>query len=150
MAMKDRLFNGFLAGFLGSIVPVAINFGTLALGINTVLWADYMSTFILGRKPQGAFEIIIFVTVQFIFLGFLGAVFSTLLPFITSKHLFFKGALYGLIVWFILFSLPYLLQLPYFAISPLRTALIHSISASSWGLMMAYVLKEIDNKIGQQ
>lgn len=54
-----------------------------------------------------------------------------------SKRLLFKGALFGTTVWFILFSLHYLLQLPDLREIPLKTAVSHVISSALWGIALA-------------
>ncbi len=100
---KDRFFNGFIAGLLGGIVPFAFNFGSRALGFTTLVWADFMGAFTMGNRPEGIFEVLFFIGVQFVFLGLLGAIFALILPFITSRRYLFKGALYGTTLWFLLF-----------------------------------------------
>ncbi|HHU76473.1 MAG TPA: hypothetical protein GXZ24_06235 [Firmicutes bacterium] len=147
--MTDRVTQGFIAGFLGAIVAVAVTFGARALGFNTILWADFMSVFIMGKKADGALELVIFVAVQFVFLGFLGVIFSMLLPRIKSKYILFKGALYGVVIWFILFSLPHLLRLPFFKEVPLKTVLTHGIGAFLWGLGTAFILNKISMRVAQ-
>jgi uncharacterized membrane protein YagU involved in acid resistance len=100
-----------------------------------------------GRRPDSFLEVAFFIVVQFVFLGILGAIFSLIVPFISSKRLLFKGALFGKTVWLILFSLLYLLQLPELKEVPLKTAVSHTISAGLWGIALAFILKKIDNKV---
>jgi uncharacterized membrane protein YagU involved in acid resistance len=144
--MKDRFYNGFISGLLGGVVPFAFNYGSHALGFSTLVWADFMGAFIMGKRPENILEMVFFVGVQFVFLGLLGAIFALILPLITSKHYLFKGALYGATVWFIVFSFPYLLQLPDLAFVPLRTSVTHVISAALWGITLAFILKRLDNR----
>ncbi len=100
----------------------------------------------MGSRPEGIFETVFFIGVQFVFLGLLGAIFALILPFITSEHHLFKGALYGATGWFIFFSLPYLLQLPDLVEVPLSTSVSNVISAALWGIAMAFILNRLDNK----
>lgn len=93
--MKDRFFNGFVAGIISGVVPLVINFGCKALGWSTLVWADFMGTFMLGRMPEGTAETIYFAVVQFVFLGVLGAIFALVLPIITSARHLFKGVVFG-------------------------------------------------------
>ncbi|KJS87989.1 MAG: hypothetical protein JM58_02400 [Peptococcaceae bacterium BICA1-8] len=144
--MKDRFYNGFISGILGGLVSFVINFGSSALGLNTLVWADFMGLFILGGRPNNTLETAFFIGAQFVFLGLLGTVFSLIIPFITSKHHLFKGALFGASVWYLLFSLPYLFQLPELKEVPLKTVVSNLIAASLWGITMAYILKRIDSK----
>ena len=145
--MKDRVTYGFVAGILGALVPFVINFGSRALELTTLVWADFMGLFIMGKRPETTFEMAFFIGSQFVFLGLLGSVFALILPFITSQHLLFKGALYGVAVWFILFSLPFLQQLPELENVPLKTSLTHLVSSLLWGMAMAFILKRIDKKV---
>ncbi len=145
--MKDRLTNGFVAGTLGGLVAFVINFGSQSLEFTTLVWSDFMGLFIMGKKPETAFEIAFFIGGQFVFLGLLGSVFALILPFVTSKHLLFKGALYGITAWFLLFSLPFLLQIPELKNVPLKTALTHLVSSLLWGMALAFILKKIDKKV---
>ena len=80
--MKDRFFYGFIAGIIGGIVPLLISFGCKTLGLTTIVWVDFMSTFMLARRPANAAEIAFFIVIQFIFLGVLGAIFAMILPYI--------------------------------------------------------------------
>jgi uncharacterized membrane protein YagU involved in acid resistance len=145
--MKDRFSIGFTSGIIGGLVPFIFNFSSRALGFTTLLWSDFMGSIMLGRMPEGTLERVFFVVVEFMFLGVLGAIFALILPYISSKRHLFKGALFGVTVWFILFSLPHLLQLPGFDATPLKTAVSNIISASLWGLSLAYILKRLDNKV---
>jgi len=145
--LKDRFYYGFISGLLGGIVPFVINYGSRTLGLNTLVWADFMGTFVMGRRPEGIIEMIFFIGLQFVFLGLLGAIFALLLPLITSKHHLFKGAIYGATVWFILFTLPYLLQLPDLAEAPFMTVVSHLVSSSLWGIVLSIILKKYEKKV---
>ena len=89
--MKDRFSNGFISGLVGGIVPLSINFGSRALDLNTLVWADYMGIFLLNRRPQGILEMVFLLGIQLVFLGLLGAIFALILPLLTSKRDIFKG-----------------------------------------------------------
>jgi uncharacterized membrane protein YagU involved in acid resistance len=146
---KDRLTYGFIAGFLGALVPFIINFGSRALEFNTLVWSDFLSLYIMGRKPETALEMAFFIGSQFVFLGLLGSIFALALPLVTSKHHLFKGALYGIAVWFLLFSLPFLLKLPELQDIPLQTAVTHLVSSLVWGMSLALILKKIDSRVSR-
>ncbi|MFW6288039.1 MAG: hypothetical protein ACOC2J_04740, partial [bacterium] len=70
--MKDRVYNGFLAGFLATFGPLVFNVSAKALNFSTFLWSDYMGRFIMGREPEGTFQLIFFIIAQFVFMGVLG------------------------------------------------------------------------------
>ncbi len=143
--MKDRFSNGFIAGFAGGVVPLVFNIVTRALGFTTILWEDYMGVFMVGRRPGDMAEHVFFSVVQFFFLGVLGIIFALILPYISSKRHLFKGAIYGITIWYILYSMPYLLRLPDLDVAPLKTAIVNSIAAVLWGISLAFILKRIDN-----
>ena len=146
VVMKDRFTNGFVSGFTAGLVPWAINWSLQALDINTVVWVDFMGLFILGRGPQDVAEIIYMLIMQFGFFGVLGVVFALIVPLISSRRLIFKGAVFGLSVWFILFSLPTLFQIGQLEVFPLKTVLVHSVSSILYGVALAFILKWVDNK----
>ena len=149
--MKDRFTTGFVAGFVGGLAPFVFNFSSRALGFTTLVWADFMGFYIFGRKATGggAAEMVFAIGAQFVLLGILGSIFSLILPHITSHRHLFKGALYGTVIWFISFSIPYLLQLPELSVIPLKTAISNLIGASLWGIALAFILKRLDNKVSQ-
>lgn len=146
IVMKDRFTNGFVSGFIAGLVPWGINWGTRALDLNTVVWVDFMGLFILGRGPQDVAEIIYMLIIQFGFFGVLGIGFALIIPHISSKRLIFKGAIFGLTIWFILFSLPFLLQIGHLEVFPLKSVVVHSVSSMLWGITLAFILKWVDNK----
>lgn len=145
--MKDRFYNGFLSGILGGIIPFIFNFAALELGFSTFVWAHYMGLFIMGEKPEGITEMIFFVIMQFAFMGVLGAVFAFIIPYISSKHLILKGIIYGTTIWFILLSIPYLLQLPAVENAPLKSVISSLIAVILWGTALSLILKKLDSRI---
>ncbi|EEG79074.1 hypothetical protein [Dethiobacter alkaliphilus] len=149
--MKDRFSNGFLAGFLAGIVPVVINFSGRALDLTTIVWSDFIALFIFGSMTtEGAAELVFAVSVLTVFLGVLGGIFARyILPSLNSQRHLFKGLLFGTTSWILFFSIPYLFQLPDLDEVALKSAMTNFISASLWGLTMAYILKRIDNKVSQ-
>lgn len=92
-------------------------------------------------------EIIFMLVVQFGFFGVLGVVFALIIPHLSSKHLIFKGAIFGLTIWFILFSLPFLLRIGHLEVFPLKSVVVHSVSAILYGMTLAFILKWVDNTI---
>lgn len=147
--MKDRFTNGFISGIIAGLVPWAFNWGTRALELNTVVWADFMGVFILGKRPDAVVELAFLVGVQFGFLGILGGVFALILPHLSSRRHLFKGAVFGVAVWFILFSLPVLFRIGQLEAVPLKTAVSNLIGAILWGIALAFILKWIDSKVSQ-
>jgi uncharacterized membrane protein YagU involved in acid resistance len=147
--LKDRFSHGFVSGILAGLIPFVFNFGSRALGFTTLVWADFMGLFLLGRRPDTTSEWAFSISVQFVFLGILGALFALILPYIPSKRHLLKGALFGTTVRFTLFSLPYLLQLSELKSVSLNTAVSNLIGSALWGIALAFILKWIDNKVSQ-
>lgn len=145
--MKDRFYNGFKSGALAGVVSFVFLFGTRALELNTLVWTDFIGLFMLGRIPDTTPEMAFIIITQFALLGIIGAIFSLITPFILSKRLILKGALFGLTIWYITFSMPYLLQLPQLTEVPLKTAISNATGASLWGATLAYVLGKVDSKV---
>ncbi|MBM7624237.1 hypothetical protein [Sporohalobacter salinus] len=145
--MKDRFYNGFISGVIGGITPFIFNFSSLALEFTTLTWKDFLGLFVIGKIPKTILEIAFFIGMQYAFLGILGAIFAIIIPHISSKHLIFKGALYGAGMWFIFLSIPYLLQLPMLQEIPFKTAISNLIGSSLWGITLALILKKVDKKV---
>ncbi len=145
--MEDRFTTGFVSGVLGGIVSFIISFGSFSLGLNTLVWADFMGTFIMDKKPEGFIEMLFFIGVQFAFLGILGAIFAFIIPYISSKYIAFKGAMYGATIWFVLLSLPNLFQDPIIEEIIFKTVVFNLLSAFFWGLALGMILKRMGSRI---
>jgi Na+/proline symporter len=138
--------NGYIAGVISGLVPFTINSTTKAFDLNTVLWMDYFSKLFLGRTAATALESVYFIIIQFLFLGLLGSFFAMLIPKVTKKFLWFKGIIYGLLIWFVLFTLPYLLEHSQFEHVSIKTPIVHTLAATLWGLTLAVVLEKVRGK----
>ncbi|ACB85118.1 hypothetical protein [Natranaerobius thermophilus] len=145
--MPDRFYSGFISGILAGIFPIIINLGSLLIGLTTLIWSDFMSVYIIGRTPEGIWETLFFILVQFLFLGVLGIFFTFLLPHILSKRIVLKGFLYGIVVWLVLFTMPNILGIPKLEEVPIKTAMTHIISAGAWGVALALILNRINFKV---
>ncbi len=148
--MKDRFSNGFASGVVAGLVPLIINYSSRALGLSTLVWADFMGLFILGRRPDAVSEWALTILLQFALLGILGGVFALVLPAISSQRRIFKGAVFGAAVWFVLFALPSLLQMGQLEATATNTAVSNLIGALLWGMALAHVLGWIDNRVSQR
>ncbi|MGI6097243.1 MAG: hypothetical protein ACOYBM_03920 [Dethiobacteria bacterium] len=70
--MRDRFTKGLTAGIIAGIVPLVVNFGAKLLNLTTLVWADFMGLFVLGKQPEGAAELIFSIVLQFFLLGLMG------------------------------------------------------------------------------
>ncbi|OWZ82847.1 hypothetical protein [Natranaerobius trueperi] len=147
--MHDRFYYGFISGILAGIFPLIINLGSLLVNLTTLIWSDFMSVYIIGRTPEGMLETLFFIVVQFVFLGVVGILFNFLLPHILSERIALKGFVYGIVVWFVLFTMPTLLGIPKLEELPIKTAITHLFSAGAWGIALALILNKINDKVSK-
>ncbi len=144
MHIKDNFVRGFVAGSMGGLGSLTVNVITSLLKLNSVMWLELMSLIILGRFPNTIGEYIFNLFIQIAFLGILGGVFALILPIISPEHLYFKGISYSAAIWFALFSLPQLLQLPKLKEVNLSTAMSNLGAAVTWGIGFIFLLKKLD------
>ena len=114
------------------------------LGIHNERLLDWAAVAIYGRLPNTILELIFAQAGQIFFAGFLGIILSALLLKLTSGNYLLKGWIYGVIGWFTLYSISIAVRLPNLETHTLSTVVAHLISASVYGLILAYTLNRID------
>ncbi|ACB85988.1 hypothetical protein [Natranaerobius thermophilus] len=147
MLLKDRLIRGFIAGVIASIFANIPGYILYSLGTTSMRFVDWAALFIYGTHAQNFLEMIVAQVGQIIFSGILGIIFAYLIPYITSIGNLFKGWLYGVGSWFFIYAFTILFDLE--QTYPIRfgTAFSNFIGASIYGLILAAVLKWLDNKV---
>lgn len=146
MQIKDDYVRGFIAGVCGGIPSFLVNGGARLLKLNTVMWIDIMGLMIFGNFPTTMGQYIFNLVIQLTFLGILGGIFVLMLPKTSHEHIYFKGISYSTMMWFILFSLPHLLQLPKLKEINLSTAISNLVAAIAWGIGFIFVLRKLEYK----
>lgn len=144
----DRFFRGLLAGMAGAIpmnIWSFISFHFVGLADRRI--ADWASIMLFGSPPNTLLELFLAIFAQILWSGFLGILFAYLVINITSRGYLLKGAFYGFITGFIIFSIPTVLQSPYLARTSTGTATSQLIGGVLWGVTMAYTLKWLDNRV---
>lgn len=107
---------------------------------------DYAGLLIFGRKPAGTVEIMISVLGQIFFSGAMGVLFAFLLPLTTSRHYLLKGWFSGMLIWFSVYTVLHLFQLPQVLELDTGTVLSNTLKASLFGLALAWGLARLGAK----
>lgn len=143
----DRTFRGAIAGIAGGILmDVWDLFSHYYLHFGSFRYLDWAAMMIYGEPPENIYETIVSLITQVLWAGFLGIIFSFLILKITSRGYLIKGAFYGFMVCFIIFSIPVLLRVPHLYQTGPNTQFAHVIGAVIYGITTAAVLHQLDNK----
>lgn len=145
--MGDRFTRGLVAGIVAGVIPFVINWGAFALNFSTLRWSEFMGLFIFGSKPAGTGETIFAIVAQFILLGVFGVVFAFLIQLFSRVNYWLKGLTYGIIIWFFVFFIVHLFEIPEFARIPLNTAITNAIAGLLWGLTLSTLLNWLDHRV---
>lgn len=144
--MKDRVTSGFIAGVLAGIPMNIIDWGGYLLMIQEERLLDWASVAIFGHLALNIYETVFAQIGQLFFSGILGMIFSSLLLKLTSENHLIKGWFFGLTAWFGLYALSIALKLPTLMTHTFHAAMAHFVSASVYGLALAYILNVLDRK----
>ena len=145
--MTDRFTRGFVAGISSSIVPLSFNNLVFFLNLSTTRWGDFMGTFLFGSRPDRLGEYMLSLVALIMFLGILGGIFSLITPVISSQNFWFKGFVYGIIIWFLSFATTVLFRVPGLTERPLLTVLMNFIGAAIWGFLFAFILRWLYRRV---
>ncbi len=144
---KDRISVGFISGLIAGAAMIVIDWGGYLLGLYNERLLNWASTITLGRLPNTAFEVVFTQLEQILFSGFMGIPFAYVLLKLTSKNLLLKGWIYGVFVQEVTYALAIAFRLPNLEVHTFNATISHLLSASVYGLVLAYVLKRLD-KVG--
>ncbi|WP_114679293.1 YqhR family membrane protein [Desulfotruncus alcoholivorax] len=143
--MEDRLTRGFFAGLSGGIVMSLLDYISFYLHFGKERLLDYAAEIILGHRAASLIEALIGQGAQLLFAGVLGVVFSYFIINVKSKNYLFKGWLYGVTIWFAIYTVGRLFgtleHLPW------QTATSNVITASVFGLVLAATLHWMDQTV---
>ncbi|HEY8392751.1 MAG TPA: hypothetical protein VIL83_08500 [Capillibacterium sp.] len=137
----DRFFKGFCSGFSGGIAANLWSFCLKdLLHFSTRNFVDWTAVVLYGVLPATWYEFALAFLANLFWTGFLGIGFAYLLPYLTPQGYLFKGALYGLILAFLIYGTAILLRMPFFTIIPFRTTLGNATGGLLWGIIAARTL----------
>jgi len=145
--MADRFTRGFAAGAFAGVLADLLSLLTYnLLRITNWRFLDFAGLLIFGRRPAGAAEIIISVMGQVFFSAAMGVLFALLLPFVTSRYYWLKGWFFGVLIWFSVYTVVHLFQIPQLRELDLGTVSSNLLKASLFGLVLAWSLARLAKK----
>ncbi|WP_122627871.1 hypothetical protein [Lucifera butyrica] len=142
--MEDRFIRGYIAGVIGGIVMVLLDYILFVLGISEARYLDLVAIMIWGYVPLTVFGQSIAQVIQLGHAALVGITFAFLVPVIDNKYLLFKGATYGAVVWFTVFAIGSLYKLSLFYLSSPTNAFSHLITSAIWGVVAAVALTRME------
>lgn len=146
--MNDRFTRGFLAGLMAAVPAQLWNVTAVyLLKVAKIRWSDFALVFILGRKKANIFDEIVGSLGALFFASLMGSLFAYVFLKTTRKNYLFKGWVYGVSIWFIVFALTFVFKVPELSSIDLPTAIANFVGASIWGLLLGYTLKWLDRKV---
>jgi hypothetical protein len=106
------------------------------LHLTKLRYLDFAAVLTFNHLPKWWGEVLLAEAVVLIFLGVLGIGFSMLLKGISSKNIYFKGWLYGVFMWFVIYAVITMYKLEHIYPVDTKTALCSLISALIWSIGM--------------
>jgi uncharacterized membrane protein YagU involved in acid resistance len=146
LTLNDRVTRGFIAGVAGGVAMSVLDLISYLLGIVEILFLDWAATLIYGCRYATVAEAVVAQAGQLFFSGLAGIIFAALIPSMTRRNLYFKGIIWGLAIWFGAYAITAL-----FKVSPLfpvrvDTVLSNITGALIYGLVLAGVMKFLENR----
>ncbi|MEW6182973.1 MAG: hypothetical protein AB1500_07325 [Bacillota bacterium] len=147
MDLSDRMARGFIAGVFAGAIQDAVDYLSYALNINDLRYIDWVAIIIFNHKPTSISETALAAGGELFFSGILGVVFAYLIPKVTSKNFLFKGWVYGVLVWFALYSIMELFKVKGLTAINVSSAASDVVTSSIYGLLLAVSLIWLDKKV---
>lgn len=144
MVLRDRLMKGFLAGVTGGVIMNIFDFSAFYLKLEELRFLDWAAIVFTDSMPHGFAETAFALLVQIVFSGMLGIFFAYTIPKLTSRNLLLKGWLFGIAVWFVLYGLLLLFEIPGIIPFNFKTSISDFVIASIFGIVMAETLRILD------
>ena len=137
----DRTIRGLYAGILAAI-PMNLwsYFSFYIIGLTDFRLLDWGAYLMFGNPPLNIVETIVGQLIQILWSGFLGIIFSLLIPITTSKSLVIKGVLYGFITGFLIYVIPIIFGTPILSDPTTGRAVSQAIAGIIWGVFLTYIL----------
>lgn len=142
--MEDRFTRGFIAGIIGGIPTNALSFLAGAVGMTNLRTVDLIGVIFYACPPPFGHSEILFALLGHILLsGILGIIFAYLIHKVTNQNLLFKGWIFSITTWFIVYAITTLFQVPGTIPTSLNTTITDFISATLFGLVLAISLRKL-------
>ncbi|WP_285716244.1 hypothetical protein [Pelosinus sp. IPA-1] len=143
--LKDKFTRGFFSGVAGGLAANVVSLFFGFINFTTLRFADWTGIIIFGHTPPfSTGEILFSLTANIGFTGFLGIVFTYLIPLIKNTNLLFKGWVFSTFIWFFIYSVTALFKVEGTMPLPLNTAIANVATTSIYGLVLAATLgKEV-------
>lgn len=146
--LQDRFTRGFIAGLLAGICGALVwnLISRYVLHFATLSYWDFAAGIIFRKAISNMGEAIYsFFTVK-LFFALLGIIFAFLTKNIRSNLLIFKGWIFGVTLWFFIYSMIAIYKIPILTNTTPQTCCSHFIEASVWGVMSGYFLNLLNKK----
>ena len=148
--MEDRLYRGFAAGVVGGVVASVLSHLSYFLGLSSLRSSDWAAILIFAHVPPFSWaEHLFSIFIHIGWSGAVGSLFAYFLVWVTSRKIFFKGWMLGTAPYFVIYLLTSLFHTPGTVPTSFSTALSNYITASIFGIVMAYSFKVLDQATAQ-
>lgn len=142
--MEDRFTRGFIAGIIGSIPVNAWSFFAGSIGMTDLRTADLIGAILYAYSPPfGSGEIGFALLGHILISGTLGIGFAYLFPQEIIRNFFFKGWIFSINIWFTVYAITTFFRLPGTVPTSLNTILTDFVSATLFGLALAFALRKL-------
>ncbi|MCK8817447.1 hypothetical protein MWH28_08755 [Natroniella sulfidigena] len=144
--MQDKTVAGFVAGLIGGIaMNIKDYIVVFLLNWEDELYLEWGAMMIYGRFSENLAEAIFAQLGQLFFTGILGILFSVLIIRLGTKRYLIKGFIYGISVWFTIYAISIIFQVPNLAENTFNATVSNLIGAAIYGLVTAEVFKRLSN-----
>jgi hypothetical protein len=147
--MEDRFTRGFTAGAFAGLIINIFDYVASILQITDTRYVDVAAHLIYGRKSDSLIELLIAYFGQLIFSAFLGAVYAYIIIGITSRNHVLKGWLYGIVIWFLVYAIIVLFNVPDISENHFPTTAVNGLLASIYGILLTKTLIFIEKRFAR-
>ncbi len=142
----DRFTRGFVAGAVAAVFEFLVALTLYYFNFTKLLWQDFASVLIYGRKPLLFWERVFAELSVWFFAGLMGIFLAYIIRSTGNSNYLFKGFVFAQAVWFTSFAITVLFDVPEFRIITFKTTISNFILAAIWGLITAEILQRLDNR----
>jgi hypothetical protein len=134
--MVDRVNTGFIGGFIAAIAMNIVDYFLVFIGFDREGLYQWGSVVIFGKIAGNLSEMILGQFAQIFFAGFLGIIFAYIYSKLDKTLPIFKGWIYGVLVWFLVYAVAIAIRLPYLQTHSVNSTISHIITASVYGVVL--------------